>query len=107
MGTTIKVTRLSAYTDSLRDYQIEVDGEIIGSILNGETKKFDVAPGPHKLRLRISWCSSNTVEFTVDKRENEPHFICRSNMTGWRGWVGALYVLFMPSKYIYLSLADQ
>jgi len=62
----IRINRSSEYINYLRNYRIFVDGVFVGTIANGRTKEIEVSPGPHKLILKIDWCSSPALEFVAD-----------------------------------------
>lgn len=100
----IRVERESGYADKLRSYEVELDGVIVGEIADGQSKSFDVAPGTHTLRMKISWAGSNKITFTS---ANETiTFKCASRMKGARAWLAIVYVLFLPHKYIELKRVD-
>jgi len=54
----IKLQRTSENKNRLRDYQIYIDGQKIGTIANGETKEFETNNGQHSLVAKIDWSSS-------------------------------------------------
>ncbi|MCX5674841.1 MAG: hypothetical protein NTX87_07520 [Planctomycetota bacterium] len=87
--------RDSGFVDAYRKYAILIDGRQIGSVKNGETKTISLEPGAHTLRLKIDWCSSNTISFDLTSNETA-RFRCGSN------FLGPLCVFFAPSKYLYL-----
>jgi hypothetical protein len=87
--TNLTVVRDSGYADRLRAYKIVLDGIAIGSIKNGETKTFPIAPGQHSLSLRIDWCGSKSVEFAAADGTSVV-FEAKSNLRGPK-IVGALW----------------
>ena len=99
----LEIKRDSTHFDRLRSYRIELDGKIIGEIDDGETKRIALESGSHTLRLRLDWCSSQKIEFKVDKRE-DVNFRCTSNIQGARALIGIVYALFLPRQYIRLEL---
>ncbi len=102
----LRVVRESGWTDRLRSYQIIIDGKKIGEISNNETKEFPIAPGQHRICLKIDWCGSNTVAFTVAESER-PAFYARSNLRGSRVWFTLWYVLFAPDSYLLIERASD
>jgi hypothetical protein len=98
----IRLKRESAYADSLRYYEVELDGIIIGKIADGETREFNLDPGEHKLRLRIDFARSRQIVFETAKGEMA-HFTCASNLRGSRAWLGVIYLLFLSHRYIKLE----
>jgi len=56
---TIEVTRGHARRrDRLRNYKVLIDGTMRGTIRDDDTKRFDVASGPHRVQLKLDWTSS-------------------------------------------------
>jgi hypothetical protein len=65
-GSAIELTReADRYVDRTRAYRVLVDGERVGKIKAGETARYAVAAGMHRVQLRIDWCSSPTLEVDV------------------------------------------
>jgi hypothetical protein len=63
--TNLTVARDSGYADRLRAYKIVLDGVVVGTIRNGETKTFSIVPGHHSLSLKIDWCGLKPVKFAA------------------------------------------
>jgi hypothetical protein len=61
---TIQLERSTAYTDKLRAYKVTVDGTEVGTIKQGTTESFPVAPGSHDVQLKLDWAYSPIL--TVD-----------------------------------------
>jgi hypothetical protein len=52
----IRVRRASnRWTDSLRAYEVVIDGCVAGRIREGESHEFEVGAGSHEIFLKISW----------------------------------------------------
>lgn len=68
------------YRDSIRAYQVEIDGERVGSLRPGQAKDFPVTPGEHGVRLTLDWCSSPTRVVRLGEGQ-WTQFVCRPN--GW------------------------
>lgn len=66
---TIKIQRTSEYINSMRDYQILIDGQKVGGVANGDTRFFEIAEGKHKIFSKIGWCRSP--EIAIDLNDNE------------------------------------
>jgi hypothetical protein len=98
----IRVIRDSGYADHFRSYRIEVDGKKIADIRNGETRLLSVSPGMHHLAVRISWCGSQTLAFTVSE-DDTATFRASSALRGWRLFLGLWYVCFAWGSYIRLE----
>ncbi|MEE4540585.1 hypothetical protein V2S66_01210 [Streptomyces sp. V4-01] len=61
----------------LRRYKVYVDGERVGDIRRGESCSRSVAPGPHRVQVKISWCSSQVSSVEVSPGDRL-RFICRA-----------------------------
>ena len=106
MNASITLSRGTGYADRLRAYRVMLDGEEIGRIGNGETKSFPVLPGKHQLAVKIDWCGSNDVTFSLSSGGSLT-FLCDSTLRGLR-LLGALYyALFARKKYLWLRQADM
>jgi len=66
---TMVLNRTSEYANRLINFGVFVDGKKVGTIANGETKKFDVLSGQHTLVTKIDWCSSPTLVFSIGDNE--------------------------------------
>lgn len=97
--TTMKISREWAKVDMLRAYKVVLDGKVIGKIKNDETRDFRIPSGSHELSLKIDWCRSNTIGFTAGSASTT--FSCGSNATN--GASGLIYIVFLRSKYLWLS----
>ena len=100
MATTI--LRLSrkwgGLTFRTREWQIVIDGNVVGSIANDETVEVPIEPGRHTLRLSSRWHSSP--ERSFDATEGEMvSFSCRAAMF-WPQYVAAL---IKPTLWISLK----
>ena len=95
----IEIKRGKGYKDAIRAHQIELDGEIIGSIKAGEAVGFDIQPGKHHLRMKIDWCSSGYLDFEI-KDEQTLSFESGNNVPP----LGELiYITFLRNKYLWLK----
>lgn len=63
----LKIVRDSGYADLVRFYEIVLDGKRVGKIWDGDTTELTVSPGQHSLSIRIDWCGSETISFTVEE----------------------------------------
>lgn len=93
MGT-IWISRDRVYADILRKYEVAVDGKTIGTLRRGETKEFNLKDGDHKLWLKIDWCRSNKVLFSIHGGETIC-FVGGSNFKGNRKWLLLLYIPYI------------
>jgi hypothetical protein len=102
---TVSINRDSGYADRLRSYLVELDGEIIGKIADGQTKSFDVESGTHTLRLKFDWGKSNPIRFTV-AASKIVHFTCASRVRGAKVIFAVIYGFFLFNRYIKLEQID-
>jgi hypothetical protein len=102
MPTLVRLSRNSGYPDRIRQYRVFVDERQVETIGNGETKSFPVAPGLHKLRLKIDWCSSNSMDFEINSGQTI-NFRCYSSLRGWRLAFAIFVIVFNPRGYICLT----
>jgi hypothetical protein len=53
------------WRDIARQYNIKVDGEMVGKISRGTQLAVDVAPGSHRVQARIDWTGSQVLDVDV------------------------------------------
>jgi hypothetical protein len=63
------------YRDLLRRYAVLIDGVQTGRIGRGQTLRFDVPPGVHKLQLKLDWCFSTPLTAEVEPGKSV-YFAC-------------------------------
>ena len=97
----ISVSRDSGYVDRIRAYRVVVDGREVGRLRNGETKTFSVESGTHELRIKIDWCCSHTIRFTLAANQTSA-FECGSALRGAKVLLVLFYPLFAWNKYVWL-----
>ena len=66
----ITIKRNSEWNNRGRRIGLYIDGEKIGTLKNGEIKKFNIEEGHHKIKARIDWCGSDNVEFDLSDNFN-------------------------------------
>lgn len=96
----IRISRDEAYADSLRAYEVVLDGCVVGGIWQGQTVELDVPPGNHTLALKIDWGRSNIVRFDMGRRII--NFKCGSSMRGRRVYLILLYMTLLFNRWIWL-----
>jgi hypothetical protein len=101
---TITINRTSAYPDRLRNYTIFVDDKIVGRVWAEGSIEIPVTPGNHIIAIKIDWCGSNKLPFSI--REGESlHFECSSNLMGLRFFLAPIYIIFMRNQYLWIKKA--
>lgn len=98
----LTIKRGGGYSDMLRAYRIEIDGDVVGSIKRHQTRTFDVPEGMHKVRMRIDWCGSPIVDVPVGPQGAE--LICSPNK--YLPWL-AIVFLFVPGRWVWLRPAGS
>lgn len=106
MSTAISLKRDSGYADRLRKYRVLVDGQEIGRIGDSEEKTFQIAPGQHQLIVRLDWAKTPAVSFEA-MQDQTAKFSCGSNLRGMRLILALYYVVFAPSKYLWLRAIES
>ena len=99
---TLKIIRESDYRDLLRAYKIIVDDRQIGEIRHGQTREFPISAGQHQLALRIDWCGSKTLTFSVLEQDIVT-FHAGSNLRGAKAISALWYVLFDRDSYLLIE----
>lgn len=95
----VRVHRAKQLADRLRAYEIFVDGESKGAVRAGGAVDFRVENGRHRIVLRLDWCASNAIEFSLWDDETA-EFDCGNNTGGF--W-SVFYVLFRPHDYLWIK----
>lgn len=94
----IRINRKKEYADSWRAYEIIIDGEKVSEIRGGQSIELQTPNGTHKIALKIDWCGSNEIEFSVWNDETI-EFDCGNNT---KLILAFYYVLFARNEYIWL-----
>lgn len=101
---TIKITRSDEYINRMRAIKVFANDKLIGTINNGETKEFALAPGAYNIKAKIDWCSSNTLSFTLNENDIKPVVLTSfSKLKTISGFTILYYLIFAPSKYLRLA----
>jgi hypothetical protein len=91
--------RAAWYQDRMRDYIVLVDGSERGRVGNDAEVRVHVAPGRHKVQLKIDWCGSPAVD--VDVAEGAAQVLdCGPNATPLTAF---FYVIFRAGRYLTLT----
>ena len=86
----LEIQRTNENKNRIRACNIYMDGNKIGSILNGETKYFDIAQGSHVFVCKMDWWSSNSV--LVEFEDKEIKALVVSNYKH-KSWVMPLFII--------------
>jgi hypothetical protein len=102
----LEISRDSGYADRARSYTVVIDGIAVGKVRNGETKQFEVSAGDHELRMKIDWCGSRPIHFSVPEG-GVASFNARSGLRD-SGSLGALgHAFFARDSWVILTPAEQ
>lgn len=101
----ITIARTSQRVNSMREYDIYLDGQKINAISNGETKTIEVSNGNHEIYLKVDWCKSKKLNINLAEGQ-ELKLKCGSKITGVKQ-IFSLFYIFSPGSWVYLDyLAD-
>lgn len=99
--TYIEMSRTSQYINKMREYSVLIDGAEMGTIKDGGRLRIDLPPGEHVIQVKIAWCTSPTLRFTLAEGE-VLKFRCGSPLRGWKLLL-ALFSVLVVLKIICLS----
>ena len=63
------IRRKPGILNAFRDWHVILDEKDVGAISRGQERRFEVAPGPHEVRLKIGSWSTNSIVFTGNEHE--------------------------------------
>jgi hypothetical protein len=92
---TLIINRPSSFINLLRDYKIEVDGNIVNKIKDSETLKFELPDNTKSLKLLIDWCGSESID--ISKYE-----VCTITVYVNKYFIISLYALLISSTLIFV-----
>jgi hypothetical protein len=75
MPGTLRVSRQKGILDRYRAWDIVLDGNIVGSVKNGQTRDVPVRCGKHTIRVGHRWWASPVRTFAIHYAE-EVEFVC-------------------------------
>lgn len=98
---TLTINRKQEWKSSLKELYIEVDGISIGSMLNGESKNFQIAAGKHRIRITMDGiCTSQYLDIEIEENEN------LSFNTSHKSGLALWNILFNRNNYFLLEKVD-
>ncbi|MGF7535830.1 hypothetical protein AAGG74_19455 [Bacillus mexicanus] len=104
--TYIEISRTSQYINKLRGYSVEIDGAEMGNIKDGGRLRIDLQPGEHIIQVKIAWCTSQTLRFTLAEGE-ALKFRCGSPLRGWKLLLVLFSVLGRPEHYLFIEQEEE
>ena len=93
----LTIDRVHHYRDTVRAYQVRVDGDQIGRVRDDKSETFEIQPGIHEVRVRLMWLQSPAVELRVEAGD-EVRLRTGPNggiMQAWRIYVAPHTALFL------------
>jgi hypothetical protein len=94
---TIKIRRGWQLGGGLAAYTVLLDGEWAGKLLNEDQIALQTSGGTHSLQLKLDWCRSNIVSFSIVE-DGSMTFVCGTV----NALLGIFYIFFRPSRYLWL-----
>jgi len=99
---TIKIRRPEQLGGSLAVHTVLLDGEWAGKLLNDDQLVLQTDAGRHSLQLKINWCRSNIVSFSIT--EDKPMMFEGGTASG----MFSLFLFFFrPSHYLWLRQMSE
>jgi hypothetical protein len=99
LNSLIKIKRLKKFGDTLRFYEILLDGKNVEIIFASQNISIPVNPGNHVLRIAIDWGGSEEINFTIGEEE-EIQFECESNFSLAQIILFPYYLIFGTNQWI-------
>jgi hypothetical protein len=95
----IIITRTSEYKNKARKIKIELNGEVVGKIKDGQTIEFPVSHGMYVIKATIDWCSSNSVDVNL-KRNSTIYLLLGSGSSS-----DLIGIILNPKNYLSLQVS--
>ena len=94
--------RIHHYRDTIRSYQVLIEGQRVGQIRDDQTESYVLRPGSYTLRLQLLWIFSPRVVVELPAG-SATRMICGPNggiLQAWR-------LFFAPTTAIFLRFAEE
>lgn len=91
------LSRIHHYRDTIRGYQVQINGEFVGRVKDSQEETFTLRPGTYTVRLRLLWIFSPKVEVTL-RSGGETRLVCGPNggiLQAWRLFLAPLTAIFL------------
>ena len=70
-GASIHVERVrGGRPDRFRAYKVIIDNIEVGKIRRGESRRFEVDAGLHRIRLAVDWCRSRPIDLELEPKQD-------------------------------------
>ena len=97
--TVLVIRRVADARDREYPYRVMVDGRQRAEVGNNATVQIGVTPGEHRVSLRVKWCGSREMPFTIQPGEIV-RMQCRPNS---KALLALLYITLWRNDYIALE----
>ena len=97
--TVLVIRRVESATDREYPYRVLVDGRQRAEVGNDSTVQIGVTPGEHRVCLRVKWCGSRELPFTIQSGEIV-RVECRPKS---KALLALLYITLWRNDYIALE----
>lgn len=98
----LQITRITQYANKIRSIQIYINGKVVGSLKDGETKYFELDVRVYEVYAKIDWCATRPIKVTIHK-DQRTSFELGCNVYGWKSLLAIFYYTFKTSEYLYLK----
>ncbi|HAF68937.1 MAG TPA: hypothetical protein DCL16_07425 [Acidimicrobiaceae bacterium] len=98
----ITIDRINHYRDTVRAYQVKIDGQVAGRIKDSKQETFEISPGTHQIRVRLMWLQSPSVQVHLEEGDEVR---LRTGPNG--GILQAWRIYFAPHTAMFLEESDS
>jgi len=104
----IRIKRTNEWNNRFRQIGVYLDNQKIGSILNGETKEFDIPSGQHTVRAKIDWCGSKDLTCQINENEIKTVTISSFKFGNYLmpGFAGLMVLYLILKKFVDSQITD-
>jgi hypothetical protein len=101
--TVLVIRRVSSANDRDYAYRVLVDGRQRAEVGDDSTVQVGLTPGEHRVALRVKWCGSRELPFTIGPGEIV-RMECRPKS---RALLALLYITIWRNDYIALEMVKS
>lgn len=83
-----------------------IDGDEMGNIKDGGRLRIELQPGEHVIQVKVDWCTSQTLRFTLAEGE-VLKFRCGSPIRGWKLLLVLFFILGSPDNYLFIEQVEE
>ncbi len=99
---TVTIRRIPDNMGILRSYGVVADGKSVGNVAYGETAAFELPEGQHSVWVKMDWCRSNKMTFTLGAN-GTVCFECGAVASRKGIFVALLYTFFLSHRLLWLK----